>query len=433
MARRVFLGLTDVAGYFSSLESGLQEIGIDARLFDLSANVVGYGLDATRSRGRLRTRFVALSSAPPRTLRRFAWDSLLFLNRAVRRVRGIALLPWAIVRFDTFILAGGGMFLDGRELPILRRLGKRVVVVFTGSDHRPPYLNGIWVRDAQVAGYRAIRDDVRSIKARVGRAEASATAIVALAASAQFHERPFAEFLRVGYPFRAPATASVDPPAERTSAEVRILHCPTRPVEKGSARIRAAVTALQAEGFPIAYRELSGRPHADVLAALEWCDFVVDEVYSDSPMAGFSTEAAGYARPAVVAGYGAPHDGAMAQTSGMPPSLFVVPDQLETAIERLVTDASARRRLGQQANEFVTREWSPSMVAQRILRLADGERPAEWMVDPATVTYVHGWGMDSTLLVTGVHGLVAAYGESALGLDARADLRDRLLAIGSVT
>lgn len=433
MAHRVFLGLTDVAGYFSSLESGLKEIGVDARLFDLSANVVGYGLDATRSRGRLRTRFVALGSAPPKTLRRFAWDALLFVNRAVRRIRGIALLPWAVVRYDTFVLAGGGMFLDGRELPILRRLGKGVVVVFTGSDHRPPYLNGIWVRDAQVTGYRAMRDDVGSIKDRVRRAERSATAIVALAASAQFHERPFAEFLRVGYPSRAAASGSRIRDAEPDLAEVRILHCPTRPIEKGSARIRAAITALQAEGHPIAYRELTGRPHAEVLAALEWCDFVVDEVYSDSPMAGFSTEAAAHARPAVVAGYGAPPDDDNAHTSGMPPSLFVVPDRLESAIERLVTDASARQRLGRQAHAFVTREWAPSMVARRILRLADGEPPAEWMVDPSEVTYLHGWGMDSTLLVTGVQGLVAAYGESALGLDARVDLRDRLLAIGRAT
>ena len=43
---RVFLGLTEVAGYYRNLERGFRELGIDAHFFDLSGNPWCQGLVA---------------------------------------------------------------------------------------------------------------------------------------------------------------------------------------------------------------------------------------------------------------------------------------------------------------------------------------------------------------------------------------------------
>jgi hypothetical protein len=427
MARRVFLGLTEVAGYFSGLEAGMRRAGIDAKFYDLSANPQGYRR-VSSARAPIGSRLLRFTEAPAGSLGRRLWELLLRINRAGRQLRALLLLPIAVLRYDTFVLAGGGMFLDGRELPLLSWLGKRVVVVFTGSDHRPPYLNGLWARDAFVLGFDGMIKDTKAIHARVRRVERSTTAIVALPASAQFHERPFFDFLSVGFPYSGGEPVPEEPGGR--NGPVRILHCPTRPVAKGSAVIREAIRALQAKGHDIEFVELTGRPHAEVLAALGWCDFVVDETYSDSPMAGFATEAANHGRPAVVAGYFASHSSDMRPANGLPPSMFVTPDRLMDAIEQLVTDTAFRMELGRRASDYVRDVWEPSAVARRIMRIADGDAPPAWLVDPKDVTYVHGWGMPEHEVKRSIGGIVRAAGIGALRLSGRPDLQARLLELG---
>ena len=426
MAPRVFIGLTEVAGYFRSLEAGLREAGIKADFRDLSANPLGYGAGASPGRGKGTVRLLSLAQAPHGSPRGRLWAALLAANRLVRAGRSLVMLPFAIARYDVFILAGGGMFLDGRELRVLRRLGKVVIVVFTGSDHRPPYINGIWVRDAEQSGYGTIARDARRIRNRVRRVERWATAVVALPSSAQFHVRPFIDFLAVGIPFRAPPEWD-GPPRRSDNPSVRILHCPTSPASKGSFEIRATISRLRGAGLPIEYEEITGRPHREVLAALAACDFVVDELYSDTPMARFATEAAWCGRPAVVGGYYA-LEAAARLGEARPPTLFVLPEDAGEAIERLCRDAGLREDLGARAAAFVRDHWSPAAVAARYLVIIQGTVPTGWMVSPPT-SYVHGWGLDETLLARSIAQFVREFGPAVLSLDDSPQVRDAVLSL----
>jgi hypothetical protein len=425
MARRVFLGLTEVAGYFSNLETGLRELGVEVEFRDFSINPLGYSTRPWPTRSA-RARLLNLAAAPPRSWRRRVWRWAAAAYRRLRLVRSITYLPVALIRFDTFILAGGGMFLDGRELGLLKRLGKRVVIVFTGSDHRPPYLNGLWVRDAMETGYRQMARDSRRIQARVERVERWADAIVALPESAQFHRRPFIDFLRIGFPFTAPLAPVA---VTRTTASVRALHCPTTPSAKGSSRIREAVGELRERGVALDLVEISGRPHREVLAALSECDFVIDEVYSDSPMAGFATEAGYFGRPAVVGGYAARQSADIRTDWEPPPTLFVEPDGLRAAIELLATDAPARTDLGERASGFVRTHWSPATVARRLMDVVEGNVPAPWLIEPDNVQYIDGWGLTRDSLRLGLRGMIDAFGPGALAMDHRPAVRTRLLEV----
>ena len=85
---------------------------------------------------------------------------------------------------------------------------------------------------------------------------------------------------------------------------IRILHSPSSPEVKGTYLIRQAINALKAKGYPIDYVEIMGKPNTVVIAELEKCDFIVDQLYSDTPMSGFATEAAFFGKTAVVGGYG---------------------------------------------------------------------------------------------------------------------------------
>lgn len=430
MTRRVFLGLIEVAGYFSNLERGFLELGTDARLHDLSANPLGYGRAGVAESHRRRARLLTWADAEPGSIRRRLWGLALKMSRIARSVRALALLPFALARYNSFVLAGGGMFLGGRELWLMRALRKRVIVVFTGSDHRPPYLNGIWVREAQTVGYRTIARDARRIRDRVRRAEKWADVVVALPASAQFHQRDFVNVTAIGFPFSGSASTPRDrhasSPTDPADAVI-VLHAPTNPASKGSAEIRAAIKSLQAKGIMITYKEIRGRPHAEVIEAIQACDLVVDEVYSDAPMAAFATEAAFYGKPVVVTGYFAPHLHEVLAPPQVPPTLFKLPSDLTSSIELLVNDIDLRTDLGQRARTFVTTKWSPRGVAGRFSRLLDGPPPSEWVVKPGTVEYIHGWGMPEDLLRVGLRGLIERHGAAALAVDDIPTLRAKLI------
>ena len=409
---RVFLGLTEVAGYYRNLELGFRQIGVDARFFDLSPNPFGYG---NRPQATDQARVAAVTRPgrvnPRRRFRAVGWR---VTRRAVRLVKTIALMAWGIVRYDVFIFYGLDSFLWYRDLPILRALGKTVIYVLNGSDHRPPYLNGKFVRkvDQHKSGW--LTKETMRVKRRVERIERHANAIVALSSSAQFHTRPFLHFLAMGLPHPEAHALAASPAG---GGPTRILHSPSDPISKGSDHIRACVARLQSEGHDLEYIELVGRPNAEVLAAVARASFVVDEMYSDTPMAGFAVEAAWQGKATVVSGLYAAEVAKDLPADLIPPTVFCLPDEIDQAIERMVVDVSTRDDVGRRARAYVETRWRPAEVAARFLAVMEGRAPAEWSYQPDRLRYFGGWGMPQSMVRKGVSTILDQGGVSALKLD----------------
>jgi hypothetical protein len=324
-------------------------------------------------------------------------------------------LAKVLIAYDVVVLTGGASFFRGRDLPLLRRLGKRIIVVFTGSDHRPPYLNGKMYRTRSTVEVVA---ETTRISRFVALAEQYASTIVALSSSAQLHRRPFVHFLALGVPF-APS-----PPVTRRSpifegSGVRILHCPTDVISKGTPTVRAIIEGLRRDGLSIDYVELIGRPHHDILAALAECDFAIDELLSDSPLARFAVEAAWFGKPAVTAGEYAREISRDLPASLIPPSTFVPPEEVSPVVRRLVDDPDDRIKRGNEVEAFVRGRWNPMSVAERFLKIIEGEVPSEWVYDPACLRYVGGWGLSPDDWQRSVRAVVEASGVESLCLSER--------------
>lgn len=427
MPRRVFIGLTEVAGYFGNLQRGLEELGVETSYLDLSGHPFDYRRPSLMGRwGRESLRLAARADASPGwryRLWRTAWLITFLLQMPVR----LGLLAQAAARHDAFVFSTDTFLPRNLDLPLLRLLRRRIILTFTGTDHRPPYLDG-WSGTPGSGSWAELARATAKVRRRVGTVERFVDEIVALPASSHFHTRPIVDFLRVGIPFAAPADTDVGAgPSPFRGEGVRVLHSPSNPFGKGTDRIRAAIVELRARGHPIDYFEIVRRPHAEVMTALRHCDFVVDEVFSDTPMAGFATEAATFGKPAVVTGYYAELISEQLPAEAIPPSLFESPERLVDAIERLIVDEAYRRELGERARTFVRENWTPLAVARRYLRIIDGDVPAEWRWDPARQRYLYGWGMDRDQVAAVVRGLVAAAGRDALGLRHNAGLEARTL------
>jgi hypothetical protein len=268
------------------------------------------------------------------------------------------------------------------------------------------------------------------VKAKLRRIERQADVIVGHHLSAHFHERRIVPFLLLGIPFATETRPRPSVP-ERASPAVRVVHAPSTPKQKGTRRIREAIEALRATGLEIELVELVNQRNQVVLDELARCDFVVDELYSDSRMAGLATEAAFFGKPTVVGGYARDED--MAIDGVYSPDSFAPvhhchPDRIEDAIRQLATDVPYRVELGEKARQFVTRNWSPSNVARRYVALIEGEIPESWMFDPRGIRYVSGTGIPQSVTRAAVRRLVEMRGVAALCLSDKPELEDTLLA-----
>ena len=420
---RVFLGTAEIGGYYSRLVAGFAELGIDAVSVPLVSHPLGYETPPPRSS---LLRLVAHTADRRRSVILRPRGTRLAAMVVQAPVRPL-LLAWALLHFDVFVLGFGSSVAGPWELPLMRLLGKRVVHVFHGSDTRPPYLDGFLVQRG--SSPRRMRRLTRRSVRRLRWIERWSGAIVCHPASAQLHRRPFLAYLEIGIPV-APSRIQATSAERAPDDTVRALHSPSNPAVKGTDVIRDAVTEACRRGARIELVEITGRPNAEVLAALGTADLAIDQAFSDQPLAGFAAEAAEAGVPAIVGGYAAGDPGAPL-TTPPPPSAFVHPGALADEIYRLAMDTTARRALGLAAQELVRGEWSPASVARRLLAAATGAAPAVWLVDPSTITYPLGCGMpeDDTRRIVGA--LVRHYGASALCVDDKPELKARLLDLAS--
>jgi len=160
-------------------------------------------------------------------------------------------------------------------------------------------------------------------------------------------------------------------------------------------------------------------PNSTVLKNLQNCDFVVDQLYSDTPMAGFAAEAAFCGKPAIVGGYYTDEDLKM---SNIPPSLHCHPEKVEQAIEQLIINLEFRLELGQKAKSFVENYWAPKKVAERYLRLINENIPDEWQCNPNKINYLYGGGLPDWKTKLIIRKMIEKYGIKSLQLSDKAYL-----------
>ena len=402
MRGRIFLGLTDIAGYYSQLEDGLRERGWECTFVNAYPSI-SY-IRTRRPTGiaglveRVAEKRVALRRGAP----------LRLLLTAVQGFALSVLLVRALFKYDTFVFASGISFLRGLDLPVLRLFGKRIIAVFHGSDSRPPFLNGAFAGTEGPIDTSALVAASARIRSWVNRVGKNAHVIVDHPPSAHYHSRPIVQWLAVGIPVRRQRNLEV------WNGRPRIVHAPTRPGPKGSALIDEAIARLRAEGYAFEYVKLVGVPHSTVMDELARADFVVDELFSDTTMAMFAAEAASLGKPAVVGSYAAESLKRLTPPALLPPAYICTAEDVYSAIKYLLDHPNERRRLGQTAFEFVCNTWSPAQVAQRFERVIAGDIPESWLWNPRDADYFHGWGLSNGRSRAVIRKLVEERGRQSL-------------------
>jgi hypothetical protein len=170
------------------------------------------------------------------------------------------------------------------------------------------------------------------------------------------------------------------------------------------------------EKLPLEYKEISGVSNKEVRLAINDADFIVDQLYSDTPLAAFATEAAFSGVPSVVGGY------CWEQLKKyLPPamegvSLTCLPSEVKASTKRLILSHEVRAEIGRRANLFVSNYLAGKNVARRVLKVAEGHAPDEWRVFPSEVDFLCSVGQSEEVSRRQIRGLLENFGEKSLGL-----------------
>lgn len=413
---RIFIGLREIAGHYKQLKEGFGGIGVKSDFIDLynhpfkynyfeKKNIFVKGINFFSGKGRF--------SNHSHSFTKFCWTGCWLLLR-------FFLFIWAIIKYDIFIFGFGSSFFYYYDLPILKLLNKKIIYKFHGSDCRPPYLSGAIVSDENNFNTKQCIKLSQERKKSLKKIEKYSDIIISYPLFSQFLERPFIASTNIGLPFNSRTPPNSDKSRKEnvpgSQRKIRLLHAPTKPIPKGTEIIRRLIIGLQKAGHPIEFIEIKNASNEQVLDELSRCDFVIDQVFSDTPMAGFAREAASYSKPAVVGGYAKAEFSTIYSAGKIPPSLYIKPESLEKAIVKLIENDDYRIKLGKNNKDFVNENWAPQKIARKYLQLIENNIPADWWYDPNKITYVHGAGLPEKRTKEVIRSLIETGGKKALQL-----------------
>lgn len=426
---RIFIGLHEIAGYYTNLTDGLRQLGHTADFYSFDSHPFAYKVAPNKS---LLLQLIIFLRKINRSVQG-RWHARIdaLIQVLIKRLFFICIEQYDIFvlgfnsRFTSYIDTGHPRHKEFNDLQILKNKGKKILQIYHGSDSRPPYMDGAIM--APSTG-RSI-DDCATLtlqkKKFLELADTFADWIIDSPASGQFHCKPFINWFYIGVPY-GNQMKTVDVLPVQQSGAVRILHSPSFPEAKGSVEIRTAIDRLIEEGYDIDYVCITGLANQRVLEEIVKSDIVVDQLYSDTPMAGFATEAAFLGKPVIVGGYFKEHIRDWIPNELLPPTVFISPEEIFEAIKHLLVDREKRVQIGAELRRFVLEKWSVSAVAKKFESIFLDQIPHEWVVDPSLLNYLEGGAISSTKRRELFSALYRKYGISIFQLQDKSILTNRL-------
>lgn len=273
------------------------------------------------------------------------------------------LFQQATITCDVFIFMYASLLPHFVDIPLLKRLGKKIVFMFWGSEIRDidlfeaqmKRMNVLDEYEPFIKGMRARDVEPLRVKAeRVRVAERYGDLILSQPGFGQLQSRPYMRAtipmdLR-RYPFNIPA---------RT--EPLIVHAPSSPLTKGSDYIQEIVKSLKDEGLRFEFRLVENLPNTELLKTLSSADIVVDELYGDT-IGMFSSE--GMATGNLVMTH---YPAEFARVPADCPVVNITRAVLKDRLRRAVLDLDWRCELARRGREFVERHHDHIHLAQELL------------------------------------------------------------------
>jgi hypothetical protein len=370
---RILHAPIDIGGHASGLAAAQRRLGYDAICVSLYPSRHGSGRAVEpvapgaglMAREAARWRLLWRAARESDIIHLYFGETLLMPRRHPDLRAGKALGPAEITRR----LYARAVW--GKDLPLLKALGKRLVFSFLGDDVRQrAYTETAYeISIAKYADpdYYPPRSD--GWKRRVIElAEHYGEAIFAynpdllnvLPAGSRLlpYSHLFAEDIR-------PA------PLERRDGPIRIAHAPTHFGAKGTSFVLAALAELRAESVDFEFDLIQAASHEEAIARIAQCDLFVDQLLAGW-YGGAAVEAMMLGKPVVA--YIRDSDCAWlpADFRRDLPIMSATPDTLATVLRDLLSrDHEQLRQYGSASRRFAERYHDPVVVARQVMAALD--------------------------------------------------------------
>jgi hypothetical protein len=347
---RFFLCTRDTAGVMSGLALGLRKLGhaVTTMAFEREVYTPDLGYDVVRGRP-IQARY-DYNKRASRLVRALAWrtDHLLgYLQN------GLATPEY--LQHDVFVIFAAPWEPEWLLYPLLKRLGKAVVVYYVGSEarHLDPFSQEFGV-DPSGWGADLFKDPI-NVKLRAIRAsELFADTIYSLPDVAGMQIRPYHHaHLPLDVIHEIPGGV----PDRRAPV---ILHAPSRSDIKGTSLVAAAIEQLKREGIALDFRVLTNVPRQAVLDELKNADIVVDQLFFHGP--GVLAAEAMSAGCAVATRIVEPPSPAFD-----PPLCPIRPTNIVERLRELILDRAKRVLLARKAQSWARTTFDPERVAANVV------------------------------------------------------------------
>jgi glycosyltransferase involved in cell wall biosynthesis len=271
--------------------------------------------------------------------------------RAAIRLRFIA---QAARRYDLFHFNAGSPTIALRtrrgvftELPLLKRLGKKIVVTWQGCDARPRAA----CPGCQLAGC-ALHDPWRSRDAK---------AMLRYADRAVFVNPDLWRYLpgAIFLPYASVDVASIQPQPLPDREHVVVAHAPTDRGVKGTPYLVDAVEQLRQEGLDIELDLIEGVTRTEAMARMARADMLVDQLHLPW-YGGVAVEAMALGRPVLsfIDDSENPYGSAL-------PIVRADPSTLKEVLAGLMADRERRASVAAESRAFALHEHDPRAIVRR--------------------------------------------------------------------
>jgi glycosyltransferase involved in cell wall biosynthesis len=251
-----------------------------------------------------------------------------------------------------------------RDLPLLKRAGKAVVMTYQGDDARQgDYLLAHFelspANEVEPGYYSPAGDSGR--RARIGRVDRYADAIFALNPDLLHVLPKRAEFL----PYASVDVQAWKPIPLDTTRPPVVLHAPTHRGVKGTRFVLEAVERLRAEGVDFEFVLVEGLTRDEARRQYERADLLVDQLLAGW-YGGLAVELMALGKPVIAYIRHDDLDRVPAELRDQLPVIDARPQTITDVLRRcLTTDRQLLPELGARSRGYVERWHDPVKIAER--------------------------------------------------------------------
>lgn len=340
--KKVFLGLENTAGIFTSLKKGFEQIGIQSDFYSLNEHIFGYKTD----------KIIKYSE-----------------NSFLRKLQKFFLIIKLLLKYDYFIFdSSGSLFPEFKDVKLFRKFGKRTMVIFTGCDIRLPEK----VEQYKWNPCRDCTDDYKNFvgcrlnskPAKINNIEINFDILVSAEEAAGSLNKKY-------YPTLFPVDISKFSFTGSNPGKIlKIIHAPSNEEYKGTKYILRTVEQLKKE-FEFDFRVVSDIKAEDLYREIKNSDLVIDQM-----LVGFygllSIESMAMGKPVVCY----IREDIIRNSPADMPVFNANPDTLYDVLKKILDNPELLNSAGEKSRIYAEKYHDAKLIASNYYSLLKGQANA---------------------------------------------------------